>query len=88
MLFEILTFILVIFSIFVSYMLMLCLRRINQYENFIITIQDIIDIASHRIKQVDAQGHYESDDETSFFFQQLKDIQEILNSLIESETKE
>ncbi len=88
MLFEILTFILVIFSIFVSYMLMLCLRRINQYENFIITIQDIIDIASHRIKQVDSQGHYESDDETSFFFQQLKDIQEILNSLIESETKE
>ena len=88
MLFEILTLILVIFGIFVSYMLMLCLRRINQYENFIITVQDIIDIASHRIKQVDAQGHYESDDETSFFFQQLKDIQEILNSLIESETKE
>ena len=88
MLFEILTLILVIFGIFVSYMLMLCLRRINQYENFIITVQDIIDIASHRIKQVDAQGHYESDDETSFFFQQLKDIQEILNSLIEPETKE
>ena len=88
MLFEILTLILVIFGIFVSYMLMLCLRRINQYENFIITVQDIIDIASHRMKQVDAQGHYESDDETSFFFQQLKDIQEILNSLIESETKE
>ena len=88
MLFEILTLLLVILSIFVSYMLMLCLRRINQYETFIITIQNIIDIASHRIKQVDSQGHYESDDETSFFFQQLKDIQEILNSLIEPQPKE
>ena len=88
MLFEILTSILVIFSIFVSYMLMLCLRRLNQYENFIISIQNIIDIASHTLKQVDASGHYESDDETSFFFQQIKDIQEILNSLIEPETKE
>ena len=85
---EILTTVLVIFSIFISYMLKLCLRRVNQYETFIITIQGIIDIASHRMKQVDAQGHYESDDETSFFFQQLKDIQEILNSLIELEPKE
>jgi len=88
MLFESLTFILVIFSVFISYMLMLCLRRLNQYETFIITIQDIIDIASHRMKQVDSSGHYESDDETSFFFQQLKDIQAILNSLIETKTKE
>ena len=88
MLFEILTTVLVILSIFVSYMLMLCLRRINQYETFIITIQNIIDIASHKLKQVDSAGHYESDDETSFFFQQIKDIQEILNSLIEPETKE
>ena len=88
MLFEILTLLLVILSIFVSYMLMLCLRRINQYETFIITIQNIIDIASHKLKQVDSAGHYESDDETSFFFQQIKDIQEILNSLIEPETKE
>ncbi len=88
MLFEILTSVLAIFSIFISYMLMLCLRRVNQYENFIISIQNIIDIASHSLKQVDSQGHYESDDETSFFFQQLKDIQDILNSLIEPQTKE
>jgi hypothetical protein len=40
------------------------------------------------MKQVDSSGHYESDDETSFFFQQLKDIQAILNSLIETKTKE
>jgi hypothetical protein len=60
-------------------MLMLCLRRVNQYENF------ILKIATHRLTTVDVRGHYESDDETNFFFQQLKDIQEILNSLFETE---
>ena len=88
MLFEIITTVLVIFSGFISYMLMLCLRRVNQYENFILKIQQIIEISSQRLTAVDARGHYESDDETNFFFQQLKDIQEILNSLFETETKE
>lgn len=85
MLFEITTAVLVIFSGFISYMLMLCLRRVNQYENFMLKIQQIIEISTQRLTAVDAQGHYESDDETNFFFQQLKDIQEILNSLFEIE---
>tara|TARA_R110000765_G_scaffold298222_1_gene393325 strand:+ start:401 stop:667 length:267 start_codon:yes stop_codon:yes gene_type:complete len=88
MLFEITTVVLIIFSVFMSYMMMLCLRRVNQYENFILKIQQIIEIATQRLTAVDARGHYESDDETAFFFQQLKDIQEILDSLFESETKE
>tara|TARA_R110000744_G_scaffold15301_1_gene42799 strand:- start:1492 stop:1758 length:267 start_codon:yes stop_codon:yes gene_type:complete len=88
MLFEITTIVLIIFSVFMSYMMMLCLRRVNQYENFILKIQQIIEIATQRLTAVDARGHYESDDETAFFFQQLKDIQEILDSLFESETKE
>jgi hypothetical protein len=48
-------------------------------------IQQIIEISTQRLTAVDAQGHYESDDETNFFFQQLKDIQAILNSLFEIE---
>ena len=37
------------------------------------------------MKQVDAKGHYESDDETGFFFQQLKELQELLNGIFENE---
>ena len=37
------------------------------------------------MKQVDAKGHYESDDETGFFFQQLKEVQELLNGIFENE---
>ena len=61
------------------------LRRINQYEDLIIEIQKIIEYATTKMKQVDANGHYESDDETGFFFQQLKELQELLNGIFENE---
>ena len=61
------------------------LRRINQYEGFIIELQNIIEFATTKMKQVDARGHYESDDETGFFFKQLKELQELLNGIFENE---
>ena len=61
------------------------LRRINQYESLIIEIQKIIEFATTKMKQVDSKGHYESDDETGFFFQQLKELQELLNGIFENE---
>jgi len=64
------------------------LRRINQYEGLLIEIQNIIEFATTKMKQVDAKGHYESDDETGFFFQQLKELQELLNGIFENEEVE
>ena len=61
------------------------LRRINQYEGLIIEIQNIIEFATTKMKQVDARGHYEADDETGFFFQQLKELQELLDGIFENE---
>ena len=69
-------------------LLFFALRRINQYEGFIIEIQSIIEFATVKMKQVDARGHYESDDETGFFFQQLKELQELLNGIFENEETE
>ena len=37
------------------------------------------------MKQVDSRGHYEADDETGFFFQQLKQIQLSLDGIFEEE---
>ena len=37
------------------------------------------------MKQVDDSGHYESDDETGFFFQELKQLQETFDQLFETE---
>tara|TARA_R100000664_G_C2697840_1_gene99382 strand:+ start:168 stop:443 length:276 start_codon:yes stop_codon:yes gene_type:complete len=64
------------------------LKRINQYESLIVEFQNIIQFCTEKMKLVDAKGHYESDDETGFFFQQLKEIQELLNGIFENENRE
>ena len=64
------------------------LKRINQYEGLIIEFQNIINFATTKMKQVDSKGHYEADDETGFFFQQLKDLQELLNGIFENKIEE
>ena len=61
------------------------LKRINQYESLIVQFQQIIQFSSEKMKQVDALGHYESDDETQFFFDQLKELQLILDNVFEPE---
>ena len=72
-------------SIVSSTLLYFSLRRINQYEGLIMEFQNIIEFSTQKMKQVDARGHYESDDETGFFFQQLKELQELLNGIFENE---
>ena len=37
------------------------------------------------MKLVDFKGHYQSDDETGFFFEQLKDLQLLLDGIFETE---
>ena len=69
-------------------LLFFSLKRINQYEGLIVEFQNIIEFATAKMKQVDAKGHYESDDETGFFFQQLKELQELLNGIFENEETE
>ena len=81
----ILTILFFLISVGLTTLVYFSLRRINQYEGFIIELQNIIEFATTKMKQVDAKGHYESDDETGFFFQQLKEIQELLNGIFENE---
>tara|TARA_Y100000361_G_scaffold151420_1_gene168837 strand:- start:787 stop:1047 length:261 start_codon:yes stop_codon:yes gene_type:complete len=73
----ILTIIICILSVTLFY----ALRRINQYENILIDFQNIINFASEKLKIVDSKGHYESDDETGFFFEEIKKLQTLLDDL-------
>ncbi len=84
----ILTILFFLFSVGASTLLYFSLRRINQYEGLIIEFQQIITFSTEKMKQVDTRGHYESDDETGFFFKQLKDIQLILDGIFETEDTE
>ena len=85
---EIIIAVLSISTCFISYLFVLALRRINQYENFIIQLQQIVEFATEKMKTVDASGHYKSDDETGFFFEQLKELQALFNEIFESEEEE
>ena len=67
------------------YLLYFSLRRINQYENLILEFQQIVTFATEKMKFVDSSGHYESDDETGFFFKQLKELQLTLDGIFETE---
>ena len=73
-------------SVVSSTLLFYSLRRITQYEEFILQIQQVIKFSTDKMKLVDAKGHYESDDETGFFFEQLKQIQLSLDGIFEEET--
>ncbi len=69
--------------IFCIYIFIQALGRINTYENFIIQFQQIIEYSTEKMKMVDQSGHYEADDETGFFFKQLKELQLLLNNIFE-----
>ena len=75
-------------SVVTSTLLFFSLRRITQYESLILQFQQIVTFATEKMKQVDSLGHYTSDDETGFFFEQLKKLQLTLNDVFENETIE
>ena len=75
----------ILISVVSSTLLFFSLKRINQYEDLITQFQQIVTFSTDKMKQVDTRGHYESDDETGFFFQQLKDIQLLLDGVFEEE---
>ena len=66
-------------------MLYYALKRINQYELFILKFQRVIKRSSEKMKQVDSAGIYEAEDETGFFFEQIKSIQNTLDGIFGNE---
>ena len=80
-----LTILFFLISVFTSLLVYYSLRRITQYEELILEIQQVIKFSTDKMKLVDSKGHYESDDETGFFFEQLKQIQLSLDGIFEEE---
>ena len=74
-------------SVVSSTLLFFSLKRINQYEDLIAQFQQIVTFSTEKMKAVDTRGHYESDDETGFFFEQLKELQLLLDGIFETEEK-
>ena len=83
-----LTILFFLISIFTSVLVYYSLRRITQYEELILEIQQVIKFSTEKMKLVDSKGHYESDDETGFFFEQLKQVQLSLDGIFEEEMQD
>ena len=61
------------------------LKRINNYEIIILHINDTIENIKHQLKLIDDKGHFESDDEVGFFFDEIKQLGKQLEELFETE---
>lgn len=62
------------------------LRKVENAEDIVVNyliyldkISKVIKMSDQRLKKVDAKGTFKSDDEVGFFFQEIKQIQDILN---------
>ena len=49
------------------------------YLQYLDRLSRVIEVSDEKLKQVDARGTFQSDDEVGFFFQQIKGLQDILN---------
>ena len=83
MIFEILCALLGIISIFSIMLVYYSLKRINQYEELILQVNDKIEYVNQQLKIIDEKGTFEADDEVGFFFLELKEIGKLLDELFE-----
>ena len=83
MIFQILCAILGIILIFLITLIYYSLKRITQYEELILKINDKIEYVNAQLKLIDEKGTFEADDEVGFFFQELKEIFKLLDNLFE-----
>ena len=91
MIFQILCAVLSATSLFLTLLVYYSLKRITQYEELILQINDKIEYVNAQLKLIDEKGTFEADDEVGFFFQELKGIGKLLDELfeeVEDATKE
>ena len=88
MLHYIITITLGIVATFLGIVTFYALRRINTYENIILNISNTIESIKLQLKVIDDKGTFESDDEVGFFFEEVKQLGNELESLFETEVEE
>jgi len=53
---------------------------LSGYMTYLNKISDYIEVTDKRLNELDAKETFKSDDEVGFFFEQIKNIQSVLNS--------
>jgi hypothetical protein len=60
---------------------------LSSYLLYLDRISRVIELSDNRLKEIDTKGTFKSDDEVGFFFEQVTQIQSILNEFQVKETK-
>ena len=78
---------LVVFSGILSYIIYNLLRKVEKYEDvtldqtgYLQNISNIITESHQHLSKLDENGVFQSDDEVGYFFEQMKEIQNELNT--------
>ena len=85
MLHLIITITLGVITLLFSVITFYALKRINQYENIILNINNTIETINRQLKLIDDKGHFEADDEVGFFFDEMKQLGNHLGELFVTE---
>ena len=88
MLHLIITILLGVITLLFGVMTFYALKRITIYENIILNINNTIETINRQLKLIDDKGHFESDDEVGFVFEEVKILQTSLSELFEKENRE
>jgi hypothetical protein len=80
------TFILIHIAEIIAILAYILIKKVRNLESVVLEQQQYIDTvsiiigqANDRLKELDATGMFESDDEIGFFFENIKEIQSVLN---------
>jgi hypothetical protein len=80
------TFILIHIAEIIAILAYILIKKVRNLETVVLeqqqymdTISIVIGQADERMKELDASGMFQSDDEVGFFFENIKEIQTVLN---------
>jgi hypothetical protein len=54
-------------------------QLVSEQQQYIDVFSSIIENSNNRLKEIDSRGMFAADDEIGWFFEQIKEIQNILN---------
>jgi cell division protein FtsL len=54
----------------------------EKQQEWILGISQIVDHSSERLKEIDDRGMFSADDEIGWFFNSLKELQELINEYV------
>jgi len=55
---------------------------VQNQQKYVEDISNVLEDSSKRLREIDSKGSFSSDDEVGFFFENLKQIQSILDAYI------